>query len=66
MDSYIVRIIRRKDKTESNSLALDGVVEDAEGNTRLPFHTPEQLWLILGGASNTKHQGNKASFRKRR
>lgn len=54
MDSYIVRIIRRKDANHGIYLALDGVGENAEDNIRRPFHKADQLWFILGDFTSLK------------
>jgi len=56
LESYIIRIVRRQANPDDDLPALIGVVEDAEGNTRLPFHTAEELWSILGYFTTTNQQ----------
>ena len=44
IESYIVRIYRRK---ETATHALVGVVEEVEDGEKKPFTTLEELWKIL-------------------
>ena len=44
MDSYIVRIYRRK---EQASYEVIGVVEDVEMEEQMTFKTMDELWEIL-------------------
>lgn len=64
MESYIVRIVRRKELAAGRNADLDGVVENSEGNVRLPFHNPEELWSILVAASKTKRPDNTGGNKK--
>jgi len=52
-ENYVVRIYRREAKRHAparrdyDRLALDGVVEEAEGGGRWSFHGIEELWEFL-------------------
>lgn len=56
LDSYIIRIVRRRTDSRSEYPLLDGAVESPEGNARLPFHNAKELWFILGNFTTPKQQ----------
>jgi len=67
-ESYVVRIYRREAQEASRArrcydrLALDGIVEDAEGGGRWSFHGIEELWEFLArrpGKPNRKSEKGK-------
>jgi len=59
MDSYIVRVIRRRrDQAERNKrMHMEGVVEGVEIRGRQAFHNATELWSILAEAYRAKSNG---------
>lgn len=50
MDSYVVRVIRRRILNQDDIPGLDGVVEQVGGGERRAFHNADELWAILADA----------------
>lgn len=47
-DSYIIRILRRRDRSnQQEHTAIVGTVEDPVSNSQQAFHSASELWAIL-------------------
>lgn len=66
LHSFIIRIIRYKPDIQAKTIQLDGVVEDAEGAVRQPFHNADELWSILCKPDiNLRHENTEPNNRGR-
>ncbi len=63
MDTYIVRIYRRKEKNPDAGMA--GIVEKVGINEQKGFKNPDELIGILGGKTGGKGKGKKENRNER-
>ena len=68
-ESYVVRIYRRETKGNAQArratdrIAIDGIVEEAEGGGRTSFHGIEELWERLARPAAKRNRKPKGGIR---